>query len=111
MIRASDPMDTQSGFRFWPVEFGCSRFCVVMVGVPEAVGKSHSMQTEGRCNCWTKFKRRTVFGRSEQNFLRLIRGYSTHGVSQHPQPESWKRCACYFSFLDAFIECVVPLHS
>ena len=56
MIRASDPMDTQSGFRFWPVEFGCSRFCVVMVGVPEAVRKSHSMQTEGHGRCWTKFK-------------------------------------------------------
>jgi hypothetical protein len=91
IIRASDPMDTQSGFRFWPVESGCSRFCVVMVGVPEAIGKSHSMQTEGHCNCWNKFKMSTVFGCSEQNFLRLIRGHSTHGVSQRLQPESSKR--------------------
>ena len=47
MIRASDPMDTQSGFRFSPVESGCSRFCVVMVGVPEAVGKE-SLGANGR---------------------------------------------------------------
>ena len=82
MIRASDPMDTQSGFRFWPVESGCSRFCVVMVSLPEAERvtrcKRKATATAGR-----KFKMSTVFGRSEQNFLRLIRGHSTHGVSQH----------------------------
>ena len=30
-----------------------------------------------------------VFGRSEQNFLRLIRGNSTRAVSQKPRQKSW----------------------